>query len=217
MKTNVSKNRDVYPERTQELLIQTGKRLFASKGFDGVTIREIAEQAKVNFSLIRYYFGDKEGLYRACLALYGKARLESAQKILVPVASTDEFRIRLKMIIQEIIDSVLRDPDLSRMMLREVESEYPLATDVLRETVVKMAQAFVEFFSSAQKAGILRKNLSPLFLTQIMQLTLSHLVLTDETRGRFFNMSIKNSKNRDALVENLYTLILNGVLQTEEL
>ena len=100
-------------------------------------------------------------------------------------------------------------------MLREVESEYPLATDVLRETVVKMAQAFVEFFSSAQKAGILRKNLSPLFLTQIMQLTLSHLVLTDETRGRFFNMAIKNSKNRYALVEYLYTLILNGVLQTE--
>lgn len=202
-----------HSEHTKDLLIQTAKKLFAKKDFDGVTIREIADEAKVNFSLIRYYFGDKIGIYKACLELYGNTRLNSALRILEPAYSLEEFKIRLKIMIQEIIDSLLHDPDLSRMMMREMESEEPLAAEVIRNTLVKMAQAFINFFTTAQKAGVLRKDISPLFLTQIIQMTLSHLVLTDTARGHFFNMSIKNSFNKASLVENLHVLILTGVLE----
>ncbi|WNB76273.1 CerR family C-terminal domain-containing protein [Methylomonas koyamae] len=46
-------------------LVSAALRLFAEKGYEGASTREICEAAGVNISAIRYYFGDKAGLYRA--------------------------------------------------------------------------------------------------------------------------------------------------------
>ena len=197
----------------REALVNAAKVLFAKRGFDGVTVREIAEAAGVNFSLVRYHFGDKVGVYKACLAQYGNARYKSAVRILEPVKTTEEFKIRLKIIINEIIDSLLDEPDISRMMMREMESEEPLAEEIVKETLVKMAKTFVDFFTQAQAGGIVKKEINALFLTQIIQLTLSHIVLTDVARSRFFNQSIKNKAGKSMLIENIYELLIDGAIK----
>ena len=46
-------------------LVLAALRLFAEKGFESASTREIADAAGTNISAIRYYFGDKAGLYRA--------------------------------------------------------------------------------------------------------------------------------------------------------
>ena len=46
-------------------LLQTALRLFADKGFSKTSTRDIAQTAGVNIAAIKYYFGDKAGLYRA--------------------------------------------------------------------------------------------------------------------------------------------------------
>jgi AcrR family transcriptional regulator len=51
----------------REQLIAHATRIFATKGFAAATTREICEAAGVNIAAIHYYFGDKEGLYRAVL------------------------------------------------------------------------------------------------------------------------------------------------------
>ena len=47
------------------LLLHAALRLFAEKGFAKTSTREIALAAGANLAAIRYYFGDKAGLYRA--------------------------------------------------------------------------------------------------------------------------------------------------------
>lgn len=49
----------------RERLIGVALRLFAEKGYAKTSTREIAQAAGVNVAAISYYFGDKEGLYRA--------------------------------------------------------------------------------------------------------------------------------------------------------
>jgi AcrR family transcriptional regulator len=56
-------NKKIIKDETRAKLITVGRRLFAEKGFSAVSIREIASVAKVNSSLISYYFGGKQGLY----------------------------------------------------------------------------------------------------------------------------------------------------------
>src|ERR1044072_3566289 len=40
--------------------------LFADKGIEGATIRDIAQKAGVSSGLLRHHFGSKEGLRDAC-------------------------------------------------------------------------------------------------------------------------------------------------------
>ena len=48
-------------------LISTATRLFAERGLNGVSIRELSTAAGVSISMISYYFEGKEGLYSSVL------------------------------------------------------------------------------------------------------------------------------------------------------
>ena len=44
-------------------IIETAMDLFAGKGYEGTSIRDIAEKASVNLAMVNYYFGSKEKLF----------------------------------------------------------------------------------------------------------------------------------------------------------
>lgn len=52
-------------EPSRERLVHAALPLFAHQGFAKTSTREIAEAAGTNLAAIKYYFGDKAGLYRA--------------------------------------------------------------------------------------------------------------------------------------------------------
>lgn len=52
-------------EASRQRLLLAALRLFAEQGFAKTAIREIAAAAHTNVAAIAYYFGDKQGLYRA--------------------------------------------------------------------------------------------------------------------------------------------------------
>ncbi|MGH8046965.1 MAG: CerR family C-terminal domain-containing protein, partial [Chthoniobacterales bacterium] len=51
----------------RERLLDAAGEVFAERGFDGATIREITRQAGVNLAAVNYYFRDKDELYAATL------------------------------------------------------------------------------------------------------------------------------------------------------
>ena len=81
-------------EARQRLLLAALK-LFAQKGFARTSTRDIAEAAQVNLGAIRYYFGDKQGLYRAAFnEPMGCASAQLAQ-LTAPVPSLREMLAQL--------------------------------------------------------------------------------------------------------------------------
>jgi AcrR family transcriptional regulator len=73
-------------ESTRQALLDAAGPLFAQKGFDGTSIRAIAEAAKANIAAVNYHFGSKENLYLEALRT---AVLESEGKR--PVAFLDSL------------------------------------------------------------------------------------------------------------------------------
>jgi len=53
-------------EEARQRILAAALKAFGAHGFKGATTRQIAEEAEVNLPALQYYFGDKEGLYRAC-------------------------------------------------------------------------------------------------------------------------------------------------------
>jgi TetR/AcrR family transcriptional regulator, regulator of cefoperazone and chloramphenicol sensitivity len=52
---------------TKALILQVAGRLFAEKGFERTTSREICLAARANMAAVNYHFGSREGLYEAVL------------------------------------------------------------------------------------------------------------------------------------------------------
>lgn len=52
---------------TRALILQVAGRLFAEKGFDRTTSREICLAAGTNMAAVNYHFGSRDGLYEAVL------------------------------------------------------------------------------------------------------------------------------------------------------
>ena len=201
---------------TETRLLQAAKKLFAQQGFAGVTVREIANAAQVHFGLIRYHYGDKTGLYRACIQRYGQARLLSAKRFLVKPSSREDFIQKLKYVLEDIVDIQLADPYLTRLVLREAESENSIADDIFKDTLIEMAKCFVAYFSAAQQSGYMREDADPQFITHMIQGTINHFVRTDSIRSRHFNHSLKTPNVKQNMVNQLHTLVLHGTLIEEE-
>jgi AcrR family transcriptional regulator len=54
-------------ENSKYKIMEVATKLFAEKGFDGVSTRDICKQANINISMISYYFGGKQELYQAII------------------------------------------------------------------------------------------------------------------------------------------------------
>lgn len=51
-------------DETRERLLDTAERLFAEKGFEGASVRDITAGAASNVASVNYHFGSKDNLYR---------------------------------------------------------------------------------------------------------------------------------------------------------
>jgi len=62
-------------------LLKAAGQVFAEKGYEGGTVREICERAEVNIAAPNYYFGDMERLY---IETVKSACLEQAEQFPIP-------------------------------------------------------------------------------------------------------------------------------------
>jgi len=200
-------------EKSKALLLAAAKKLFAREGFQGTTVRDIAQEAGVNLSLVSYYFQGKEGLYRACLEQFGQARLEAVERMIQPVESTAELRLRLKMAVEEILRIQIAEPEIAQIVHREIEQNLPVAQEIFEKTFLKIFQAWVRFFADAKAKGFLRPEVDPVILAQVIQGSLNYFVRVDAIRARYFNHSIRDEVHRDQLIENFVTVFLCGSLK----
>jgi AcrR family transcriptional regulator len=60
---------------TREALLDAAEELFAGRGYDRTTVRDIAGQAGVNQALLFRYFGSKEALFAAVIARSSRDQL----------------------------------------------------------------------------------------------------------------------------------------------
>lgn len=195
---------------TKEQIITSAIELFSQRGFDGVSIREIASLADVHFSSIRQHFGDKENLYQACISKHGESRYQSAQRFLStkPTSSAD-MRLRLGYAIEDVFRIHNENPFLTKLILLEVESTIPRADAILKDTMFAMTGTFAAFFKECQDNKFIDSNLNPLFMAQSLMGVIHHFIRTEPIRGRLLaHKSLKDKGTKERMVQNIISLFL---------
>lgn len=199
---------------SREKLVKSALKFFAQKGFEGTTVRDIADDAGVNLSLVSYYFQGKLGLYRACIEEFGKGRQERAKQILSHYAdSAEEFRVRLELLVGEIVDFQIGNPYPCQIVLREIDQGLPHAKDIFQNTLMTTFTLLVEFISAAKKKGIVNESADPAIVAGILQGACFHMGRMETVRKLFLNQTLADPVLRKQHVDQLIDLILNGTLR----
>src|SRR5215813_2616207 len=134
-----SSKRDKDEQTTRQRLLEVAGHVFAEKGFDRATGKEICERAGTNAAAVNYYFGGIEGLYAAVLE-EAHGRLLSYQVVSAAVAGKGDAKAKLRALV-ELIVRTATGPASSSWMLRVVSREFlapTFALEVLRQREIPL-------------------------------------------------------------------------------
>lgn len=108
-----SVNAPVAAADTRDQLKQVAMRLFAQRGVDGVTVRDIVNASgQRNAASIHYYFGTKEALVRE-LILDGAQRIDDRRHAQLDALEAGEGPVTLRQVLKVLVDSSFSDGDES--------------------------------------------------------------------------------------------------------
>jgi AcrR family transcriptional regulator len=198
-------------------LLEAAKAVFAEQGFEGATVKDLADAAGVNVSLVSYYFDGKENLYRECLATFGRHHVESAQRVLKTPRTAEEFRLRLHMFAEEFVALHKRNPEVCKIIRRDFESFNPIAMDVFKETFLPMYETLVGFVAAARSAGLLRKNIDPDTATAIMFGGLVHLIRTEAMQMAVQKYSLLDDEHLEKTLQHYVLQSTQGLISEKHL
>ena len=141
------------PGATRTALFQAAAELFSRRGFDGVTVDDIARTAGVNRAMLYYHFTDKLALYREIVCtLLDAAGARVSAVVNEPSSPTD----KLTKFIAGFVALADSHPYFPPLMLREI-AEGALHFDA--EILTRMRTVFVAFarvLAEGQQAGVFR-------------------------------------------------------------
>jgi len=200
-------------KHARDLLIEAAKSVFARKSYEGATVKELAEFAGVNVSLVSYYFGGKEGLYRACLENFGHDRLAAAQRVLKTPRSREDFRVRLRLFVEEFLDCHLEQPDICLILHRECASDMAVTKDLFKDIFVKVFETLVLFLATAQTEGILRQECDPRISANLFFGGLVHALRTDPLFEEIYCATLKDRAYREKFIETALSNLWNGIMK----
>ena len=75
---------------TKNKILDSAEVLFADKGFNGTSLREITSQAEVNLAAVNYHFGSKKELIKAVMSRYMNVLGPHLEDALGALCSEDE-------------------------------------------------------------------------------------------------------------------------------
>lgn len=103
-------------EQTRGELVAAARALFAERGVDAVSTRDIAAAAGVAHGLVRHHFGSKAGVWHAVV---DAADAEFAAA-LIPLANAVEGGGRdVADFVAGFVDACARQPDIARLLVHE--------------------------------------------------------------------------------------------------
>ena len=188
-------------------ILEVAEILFAEKGFDGTSIRNIAKLAKINVAMVSYYFGSKERLLESLI-----------------IYRTSDLKNQLENIVQEELEPIDKINKLIELYINRINSNRGIYRILHFEFTSKKREQNLQAFSElkkgnlkslesiieeGQKKGIFRKDVSIPLITPTILGTFFHFHM-----NKPFFENLLNLKTEDLYNNYIKTNLTKHIQQT---
>lgn len=140
-------------------ILASAEALFASQGFEAVSMNAVAQQAGVSKANIYYHFPSKRGLY---LAVLSQACRESGSLLLDMESDPSPFADKLRHYATRHLASILKREQFSRLILRELLENNPKSgQEFAQQGFGENFARLVNTLRAAQSHDELRQDIDP--------------------------------------------------------
>jgi len=168
----------IYSDK-QLQIIGAAEKLFAYNGFEGTSVRDIAEQAGVNVAMISYYFGSKEKLLQALFEQRTKNLTVKIEGLLKDDTLTP-FR-KLEIVIDDYVERVAEKQRFYKLMICEqMLDKNRTVTGLLKELKKKNSDLIVKLIEDGQRKKAFRKNIDVVLLMNTLFGVVMHSFLNQD-------------------------------------
>ncbi|SHM39569.1 TetR/AcrR family transcriptional regulator [Flavobacterium xinjiangense] len=176
----------------QIIILEVAETLFAEKGFDGTSIRNIAKEAKINIAMVSYYFGSKEKLLES-LILY----------------RTSDLKLQLDNLIIEDLEPIEKINKLIELYINRINCNKGIYRILHFEFTSKKGDSNLQAFSELKKGNL--KSLESIIIEGqtkgIFRKDVIIPLITPTILGTFFHFHMNKSFFQNLLnlkTEDLY-------------
>lgn len=140
-------------------ILEAAVKTFASKGFHGTRVSDIAKEAGIAYGLIYHYFKNKEEILNALFQEKWKIFLAILRNI---DQGQRDFREKLNAIAAFFFDSYLQFPDLMEVLVLEIVHSSRLLEKANLEAFREAFRIMEGIFHRAKEQGVVRADVDPL-------------------------------------------------------
>lgn len=199
----------------QVQLLDTAEKLFSQKGYDGTSVRDIAEAAGFNTAMISYYFGSKEKLMEE---IFERKSLNIREKVdnLLQDDTLDPLQ-KMYSLVDEYIEGIMKRKRFHRILLCEqIINQNPPIIQMVEKMKTRNSECINDLIRLGQKKGVFRKNVDIPMLSNTLVGTVSHCLLSMEFYKHYHHLESmtdeefeKHMKKKLSVhLKNIYKAIL---------
>ena len=193
-------------EDTRARILQAALKLFARKGYDGTTTKDLANAAKVAEGTLFRYFNNKKSLL---IEVATSGWIEILTDLLTELSEMGSYKA-ISQVMRRRMLNMQDNADLLRVCFIEAQRHRELRERIQSEVIEKMTDVTEVFFETAMSKGIYRE-INPKIVAQVF---LGMFAIAGFSTETIINPDA-SPKARQEMAEGIADIFLHGVLNKE--
>ena len=183
---------------TEQLILDSAKKVFILKGKDGARMQEIADEAGINKSLVHYYFRNKDKLFEAVFTEIFQGILPGLAELINGKESLFE---KIQLFVASYIDILNENPMIPAFILHELNREPLKVAKLIKNSGINPMPIIIPVNEEIEKGNIqpvdpfhLIVNLLSMCIFPFVARPILQHVIFDEDK-EIYNTFIEQRKN----------------------